>query len=157
MLQWEAAAALPLLLFSQVDRARTPIGAWHHIVIPLALWPCLLIGYGSVSLVSSAQKKLWSKSPLMAFCDMRQTLVQCLVLYFLGKYQKAEKTVLTPTTVLSISLHLFWWAHWRWQGLNSWWGLSHLLSSPTLSSLVPCISEKVRKKQPYFFSFFGYK
>lgn len=154
MLQWEAAAALPLLLFSQVDRARTHIGAQHHIVIPNGVWKCFPSEQCSM--------KLCSKSPLMAFCDMRETLVQCSVLYFLGKKQKAKKKyVLTPTTVLSIGLHFFWWAHWRWQGLNSWWGLSHLLSSPTLSNLVPqvlkCISEKVRKKQPYFFSCFGYK
>lgn len=86
MLQWEAAAALPpLLLFPQVDRARTHTGAWHYINNPSCSVTMPSDGYGSVSLVSSAQNKLWSKSPLMAFCDLRETLVQCSVLYFLGK------------------------------------------------------------------------
>lgn len=55
---------------------------WHYTVIAFAIGPCCLMGYGTVSLASSAQM-LRSKSQLMAFCDMREILIRHSVLYFL--------------------------------------------------------------------------
>lgn len=85
--------------------------------------------HGTCSLVSSAQK--WRSLAIhpMSFCAVRHISSALNTLFSLkqtnktknNKQSNKQKPGNKPTTVLSANTNFCWWAHWRQQGLGSWY------------------------------------